>query len=81
MKKKLVIVCIDGRIIERDITSVKDAPIGATANDQFYAKLCQAISASGYTDPDTVTETNYTHLAPSQIKTVSVTFEKHGTKD
>lgn len=77
MKKKVLIIqLINDREITRDITNTNvGAPIGADANDFHYATLCQQISQNGYTDPDLVNENLYTHIAPSQIKTVSVKFE------
>jgi hypothetical protein len=75
MKKLLVLTLIDGRVIERDITTAQGFPIGAKANDEAYARFCQAISQGGYTDLDkTISETEYHHIAPSQIKSVSVIF-------
>lgn len=77
MKKSLIITLISGREIIRDLTLMNvGAPIGAPANNEVYAKLCAAISSNGYTDPDLVTESSYTHIAPSQIVTVTVKFEK-----
>jgi len=77
MKKVLTITLITGREITRDLTLMNiGAPIGATANDQSYAMLCQSISMNGYTDPELVSEMQYTHIAPSQIATVTVKFEK-----
>jgi len=77
MKKVLTITLISGRIITRDLTLMNiGAPIGAPANDASYAILCRDIGMTGYTDPDLVTEMKYTHIAPSQIATVTVKFEK-----
>jgi hypothetical protein len=76
-KKTLIITLIDGRVIHRDITLDNlQVPIGAPANHPSYAMLCQSIGVSGYTDIDSVTESSYTHIAPSQIKCVTVTIEK-----
>lgn len=77
MKKTLIITLIDGREIRRDISAMNvNAPIGAPANDQSYALLCQMFCTNGYTDIDQVSDTLYTHIAPSQIKTVAVKFEE-----
>jgi hypothetical protein len=78
MKQKiLVIKLISGRIIERDLTNEKvTRAFGAPANDIDYAKICQGVCVNGYTDPDCVSETNYTHIAPSQIETVSMSFRE-----
>lgn len=76
MKKLLIITLIDGRTIERDLTQVKGLPLGAPANSEHYAVMCQTISASGYTDVDTVTPEHYRHIAPSQIKYVEIKFVK-----
>ena len=76
MKKTLIILLVDGREITRDITKESiHAPIGAKANDEVYAKLCHSVCLGGYTDTEKVTDRNYTHIAPSQIKSVSVKFE------
>jgi hypothetical protein len=82
MKKFLIITLLDGRELKRDLTNEvpKDQHnrprIGVPANDVHYAILCQTICCHGYSDIDVVTETNYTHIAPSQIKSVSVRFER-----
>ncbi len=77
MKKVLTITLNSGRIITRDLTLMNiGAPIGAMANDESYARLCQTICVNGYTDIDLVSEMQYTHIAPSQIATVTVKFEK-----
>lgn len=76
MKKTLIITLVNGRVITRDISLMNIAPLGSPANDEAYAKLCQAISANGYTDPDRVTEESYTHIAPSQIQDVTITIQK-----
>ena len=77
MKKVLIITLISGREITRDLTLMNvGAPIGATANAPEYAQLCSAISSNGYTDTELVNEMQYTHIAPSQIATVTVKFEK-----
>jgi hypothetical protein len=74
-KKILSIKLVSGRIIERDVTLEKiTRQFGAPANDIDYAKICQGICINGYTDPDKVNESNYTHIAPSQIESVSLTF-------
>lgn len=76
MKKLLIITLVDGRVIERDITTAQGFPIGAKANDEAYARFCQAISQGGYTDLDKpISDTEYHHIAPSQIKSVSIKFE------
>lgn len=76
MKKTLIITLVTGRVINRDITNViQGAPIGAPANDPFYAQLCASVASNGYTDTDMVTDKLYTHIAPSQIATVAVMFE------
>ena len=79
MKKKVMVIelnpgIVEGDKIERDISDIQGAPIGAHANDQFYAELCQRISAYGYTDTKSVSENNYTHIAPAQMRKVSVRF-------
>jgi hypothetical protein len=74
MKKLLLIKLKNGRVITRDISADKNFPIGAPANDERYALICQAISVNGYTDIDLVSETRYVHIAPSQIETVSIEF-------
>lgn len=74
MKKLLIITLIDGRTMERDITGQKGFPLGAPANSEAYAMLCQTVAANGYTDIDCVNEKHYRHIAPSQIKTVEVKF-------
>lgn len=75
-KKILTITLIDGRVIERDLSNlpVPGVPIGAPANDPAYATMCQQISICGYTDIEKVNDKCYTHIAPSQIKTVSLQF-------
>lgn len=52
------------------------AGIGATANDESYARLAQMISMHGYTDVEKVNEECYVHLGPSQIKSVTIQFSK-----
>ena len=74
-KKILSIKLINGRLIQRDITlQLITSQFGAPANDIAYAHACQEICMKGHTDPDTVDETNYTHIAPSQIESVSLTI-------
>jgi hypothetical protein len=75
MKKLLIITLIDGRTIERDLSQEKSLPIGAPANSEYYAMLCQTISANGYTDVDFVSDKHYRHIAPSQIKSVEISFK------
>jgi hypothetical protein len=75
MKKNLIINLLDGKKMERDITNAPGFPIGAPANHESYAVLCQTISANGYTDVNCVTEKHYRHIAPSQIVSVEVKFE------
>ena len=79
-KKILIITLNDGREIKRDLTllHVPGVPFGAPANDPGYATVCQQISICGYTDPENVSDTLYTHIAPSQIKTVSLQFTDDG---
>ena len=75
-KKTLIITLVTGRVITRDITLENvNAPIGADANHPSYAMLCQAVSVNGYTDVNDVSESRYTHIAPSQIQSVTVTIE------
>lgn len=76
MKKKILSVkLVSGREIKRDITlEPVTSSFGAPANDIAYAKICQGICVNGYTDPEQVSATNYTHIAPSQIETVSLTI-------
>lgn len=75
MRKKLLIInLVDGRIIERDITTEKGFPLGAPANDMSYLQLCQTIAGTGYLDPDATTEKEAVFIGPSQIKTVHVKF-------
>lgn len=74
MKKFLVITLIDGWQIKRDITLERGFPLGAKANDQTYAMLCQTIAMNGYTDVDKTNEEQYVHIAPSQISRVAVEF-------
>lgn len=83
MKKLLIITLTNGREITRDVTLLnfkmsdgQSIPIGSPANNEGYAIFCQTIAMYGYTDPDQVNDTQYTHIAPSQIKTVTVKFEK-----
>lgn len=78
MKKVVKIELIDGTIIERDISNereIKMMPLNTPANDARYAMMCQGIACGGYTaqDPD-LGPKKYKHIAPSQIKTVSVEF-------
>lgn len=77
MKKLMIISVVDGREFTRDITNVAGAPLGAPANDEFYAKLAQGVCVSGYTDVDKVTDERYVHLSPSQIKSVTIQFSKN----
>jgi hypothetical protein len=76
MKKILIIILVSGRKIERDITSEKGFPLGAPANDVHYATMCATIAANGYTDPDKTSDSQYSHIAPSQIASVDVKFVK-----
>lgn len=76
MKKLITITLIDDRKILRDITLDKGFPFGAPANDPQYAQLCQIICVSGYTDVDNTNDKQYVHIAPSQIKSVKLSFEK-----
>jgi hypothetical protein len=87
MKKKIIIIeLVDGRKILRDISKedFKDHTgrplllLNAPANHPVYAGICQAICAGGYTDIEANNENRYTHIAPSQIKSVSFQFEKDG---
>jgi len=74
MKKILTITLIDNRKIESDITdklAKSNVPFGAPANDPFYVQMCSTIAASGYPELETESRENYTHIAPSQIKSVS----------
>jgi hypothetical protein len=78
MKKKyLVIELLDGTMITEDWTNRPGAPFGAGANDGFYAGVCMAIAANGYTDiregARPIDATFFRHIAPSQI--VAVCFE------
>lgn len=78
MKKLLKVEMIDGTMIERDLTDEKEIrrlPVGTAADDMAYAQLCQGIACCGYTsqDPD-VGPKKYKHIAPSQIKSVTVEF-------
>jgi hypothetical protein len=78
MKKVIKIELIDGRIITEDITDhkeVKRLPINTPANDSAYAVMCQGIACGGWTAQDSdLGPKKYKHIAPSQIKTVSVEF-------
>lgn len=82
MKKILVITLNSGRVITRDLTfnipsfDQGGPEFGAPANHEYYAMLCQSISVNGYTDPDAVTDSLYTHIAPGMIATVQMKFEK-----
>jgi len=80
MKKKyLIIELIDGTRITEDWTSRPGAPFNAGANDEFYVQVAAAISANGYSDIRSEARacdaTYYSHIAPSQIKTVSFEFK------
>jgi hypothetical protein len=77
MKKTLIITLITGRVIERDLTLANTgAPVGAPANDSTYAQICLSVCVNGYTDPDLTTEAQYTHIAPSQIQSVTIKLDK-----
>lgn len=78
MKKKiLTIKLISGRIIERDLSLEHiSKQFGAPANDIAYAAMCQAICMHGYTDPEKADDKRYTHIAPSQIETVTFTINE-----
>lgn len=84
IKKFLIIKLVDGREIKRDMTHEINqrllelgAPLGLPANDEFFAEMCRSISMCGYTDIwNEPTELQYTHIAPSQMVTVQIQFEK-----
>jgi hypothetical protein len=75
MKKFLIIKTVDGGEIKRDITLDKIAPIGAPANAPEYGLLCAQIAQTGC-NHEWSNETHFILIAPSQIKTVEVKFEK-----
>lgn len=72
--KQLRIVLINGHEIIRDISNENIAPIGSPANHESYARMCSIISVNGYTDTAKTDSETYTHIAPSQIKSVAVEF-------
>ena len=76
MKKLLIIELHAGRVIERDLSKEKGLPIGEPANSPTYAQLCMAIATGGCSDVDHNNENQYTHIAPSSIKSVTIKFEK-----
>lgn len=67
---------IEGNKVERDVTNIQGIPLGAPANSEYYAQLCQMYAVSGCTHPDQVNADKYTHIAPSQIITVTFEFRK-----
>lgn len=75
MKKSLIIKVADGRVIKRDISSEIIGPLGAPANHEEYARICQSIAMGGYVDTDKVNNKSYVHIPPSQITEVSIKFE------
>lgn len=74
----LLIELVDGSVIKRDISDepeIKKLPIGTPANSPTFAGICQAIACGGFSSQDTdIGPKKYKHIAPSQIKTVSVEF-------
>jgi hypothetical protein len=72
MKKLVVITLHDGTVVTRDITTLNIAPFGAPANAPEYAQYCAAMCQIGFTDYENTSEKQYTHIAPSNIKSVAV---------
>lgn len=85
MKKIITITLVDDRKIEVDITAEKIYDqagrevllLNAPVDHPAYLIRVSTIAMGGYTDRDRSNDKRYSHIAPSQIKSVSLEFREH----
>jgi hypothetical protein len=79
MKRLLIITMHDGTKITRALDPPKDERgnliLNLPADSDHYAHLCMAVAAGGCSDVDNNNAKEYTHIAPANIKKVTVKFE------
>lgn len=73
--RKLIFTFQDGHIIERDLMPVvKDAPLGAGANNEFYENLALQSMTMGIIDTDTKSKTYLKVYSPCFVKHIEIIF-------
>lgn len=73
--RKLIFTMQDGYVIERDLMPVvKDAPLGAGADNAFYENIALQSMTMGIIDTDSKSKTYLKVFSPCFVKSIEIVF-------
>lgn len=67
----MIVTLVDGQVIERNLSLLTIAPVGAPANDEGFSSACVMTAVQGFIHPESNGK-QMTYIPPSQIKSIIV---------